>query len=164
MQEPRLAAVRTEIKFGSGGFGARPPCAAAYRARPQYSAAATTAGTSTADALAAKLGNELLALADRQGGIIGGAVRSGRNAKQVVATFVPHYREALPFAWSTVQEANDEAIKSWFHYYELNMQRDKGQPRNYGDDATVFFNGKDMRYGDVLDTFISEAQQGRLHI
>ena len=57
----------------------------------------------TADALAAKLGNELLALADRQGGIIGGAVRSGRNAKQVVATFVPHYREALPFAWSTVR-------------------------------------------------------------
>ena len=113
----------------------------------------------TADALAAKLGNELLALADRQGGIIGGAVRSGRNAKQVVATFVPHYREALPFAWSTVQEANDEAIKSWFHYYELNLQRDKGQPRNYGDDATVFFNGKDMRYGDVLDTFISEANK-----
>ena len=113
----------------------------------------------TADALAAKLGNELLALADRQGGIISGAVRSSRHAKQVVATFVPHYRETLPFAWSTVQDANDEAIKSWFFYYELDMQRDKSQPRNTGDDAIVFFNGKDMRYGDVLDTFISEGNK-----
>jgi hypothetical protein len=113
----------------------------------------------TADALAAKLGNELLALADRQGGIISGAVRSSRLAKQLAATFLPHYRETLPFAWSTVQEANDEAITSWFSYYELNLQRDKSQPRNSGDDAIIFFNGKDMRYGNVLDTFISEANK-----
>jgi Domain of unknown function (DUF4157) len=113
----------------------------------------------TTDALAAKLGNELLALANQQGGIISGAVRSSRHAKQVVANFLPHYRETLPFAWSTVQEANDEAIKSWFSYYDLNLQRDKSQPRNTGDDATVFFNGRDMRYGDVLDTFISESNK-----
>ncbi|HTV16800.1 MAG TPA: DUF4157 domain-containing protein [Acidobacteriaceae bacterium] len=113
----------------------------------------------TTDALAAKLGNELLALANRQGSIISGAVRSSRHAKQVVATFLPHFRETLPFAWSTVQEADDEAIKSWFSYYDLDLQKDKSQPRKTGDDANVFFNGKDMRYGDVLDTFISEANK-----
>ena len=113
----------------------------------------------TADALAVKLANELLALADRQGGIVGGAVRSSRHAKQLVATFLPHFREKLPFAWSTVQEANDQAIKSWFLYYDLNLQSDKSRPRNTGDDAIVFFNGRDMRYGDVLDTFISESNK-----
>jgi hypothetical protein len=113
----------------------------------------------TADPLAAKLGNELIALADRQGGIISGAVRSSRHAKQAVANFLPQYRETLPFAWSTVQEANDEAMKSWFAYYELDLPRDKSQPRNTGDDASVFFNGKDTRYGDVLDTFISEGNK-----
>ena len=113
----------------------------------------------TPDALAAKLGNELLALAERQGGIVSGAVRSSRHAKQVVATFLPQYRETLPFAWSTVEEANDEAMKSWFAYYGLDLQRDESQPRNTGEDAMVFFNGKDMRYGDVLDTFISEGNK-----
>jgi Domain of unknown function (DUF4157) len=111
----------------------------------------------SADERAAKLGNELLALADRQGGVIKGAVSSRRHAKQAAATFLPHYRETLPFAWSTVQEANDAAIKDWFRYYDLNLPRDKSTPRNTGDDATVFFNGSDMRYGDVLDKFISEA-------
>jgi hypothetical protein len=111
------------------------------------------------DEHAAKLGNELLALARRQGGVVKGALNSRRNAKQAAATFLPHYRETLPFAWSTVQEANDAAIKDWFHYYDLNLPQDKSAPRNTGDAAMVFFNGSDMRYGDVLDKFISEADK-----
>lgn len=109
------------------------------------------------DALAAKLADELTALANQQGGVISGAVRSRRHAKQAAATFLAHYREQFPFAWGTVQEANDEAIKDWFRYYDLNLPKDKSKPRTTGDDATVFFNGSDVRFGDVLDKFISEA-------
>jgi hypothetical protein len=58
-----------------------------------------------------------------------------------------------------VQDANDAAIRAWFFYYELDLPRDKSTPRITGDDATVFFNGSDMRYGDVLDKFISEANK-----
>ena len=113
----------------------------------------------TTDALAAKLADELTALANQQGSVISGAVRSGRHAKQVAATFLAHYRETLPFAWSTVQDATDNAIHNWFLYYEVNLPKDKSKPRNTGDDAIVFFNGSDVRYGDVLDTFISEANK-----
>ena len=111
----------------------------------------------TADPLAAKLADELTALASQQGGVISGAVRSRRHAKQATATFLAHYREQVPFAWGTVQEANDQAIKDWFRYYDLNLPRDRSKPNTTGDDATVFFNGSDVRYGGVLDKFISEA-------
>ena len=111
------------------------------------------------DPLATKLAGELMALADRQGVVLSGAARSQRRAKQAVATFLAHYRETLPFAWSVVQEANDAAIRDWFRYYDLNLPNDKNTPRTTGDDATVSFNGGDVRYGDVLDKFISEANK-----
>jgi len=90
------------------------------------------------------------------------ANNSPKKGQVVVDPFVKpslaHYRTHLVFDWSSVKNADDDAIKSWFRYYELGLRADKSTPNATSDDATVSFNGSDVRYGDVLDKFISEAK------
>jgi hypothetical protein len=69
-----------------------------------------------------------------------------------------HYQTHLVFDWSTVKNADDDTIKSWFRYYEFGLRKDKSAQNATGDDATVSFNGSDVRYGDVLNQFIAEAK------